>query len=201
MQNSRTSNDFIHNTGFFGFLAVIAVIGILFGVMSYCFMSADFLEQMSVAQQNFFELRKNRDFVQILIKSFGSSSIFIGCAFVLGFSAIAQPIEIIIPLVKGMGLGVSVAQIYSQNGKSGILTCALIILPCAVISMYALLIAVRESVGLSNIFMTAALTSGQTNGLLGTVKLYATKFLVIEAVTAVSAAVDCVCTVVFAGRL
>lgn len=201
MQNSRTSNDFIHNTGFFAFLVGSAVIGVLFGVMSYCFMSADFLEQLSIAEENYIELRRNQDFAQILMKSFLSSSVYLGCAFVFGFSAIAQPIEIIIPLVKGMGLGVCVAQIYTQNGKSGILTCLLLILPCSLLSMYALVVGVREAVGLSNIFMTNALSIGQVNGLLPTIKLYCTKFLVLEAVVAVSAAVDCVCTVVFAGKL
>ena len=201
MQNSRTSNDFIHNTGFFAFLVGIGIMGVLFGVMSYCFMSADFLEQLSLAEENYIELRRNQDFAQILIKSFCSSSIYLGCAFVLGFSAIAQPVEIIIPLIKGMGLGVSVAQIYAQNGRSGILTCVLLILPCSLMSMYALVIGVREAIGLSNIFMTNALSTGQTSGLLSTVKLYCTKFLVLEAVVAVSAAADCVCTVVFAGKL
>ena len=201
MQNSRTSNDFIHDTGFFVFLVGLAVVGVVFGVMSYCFMDTDFLERISLAQQNYIELRKNQDFVQILLRSFCSSSIFLGSAFILGFCAISQPLEIAIPIIKGMGLGVSVAQIYSQSGKQGIVISALLILPCAMISMYALVVGVREAIGLSNIFMTNALTTGQTTGMFGSVKLYAVKFLVLEAVTAVSAAVDCVCTVAFIERL
>lgn len=201
MQNLRTSNDFIHNTGFFGFLIAMSVLGIFFGVMSFCFMDDSFLSQISLAQQNFMEIRKNQDFVHILIKSLCSSTVFLGCAFLMGFSAIAQPVEILIPLIRGLGLGVSVAQIYSENGKIGILTCAVLILPCSLISMYALVVGVRESVGLSNIFMTNALSSGQTNGLLDAIKLYSTKFLVLEALIAVSAVVDCVCTVAFVNRL
>ncbi len=126
MKISRTSNDFIHKNNFFAFLAGIAILGVLLGVMSYCFMSEDFLNQMALAQENFIEMRKNQDFAHILIKSFTSSTIFLGSAFVLGFSAIAQPVEIIIPLVKGLGLGVTMAQVYSQNGKDGMLTCLLI---------------------------------------------------------------------------
>nr|MDE6150164.1 hypothetical protein [Ruminococcus sp.] len=75
------------------------------------------------------------------------------------------------------------------------------ILPCAVISMYSLLMGVREAIGLSNILMSNALSVKQNDGLLPTVKLYSVKFLVLEAVVAVSAAVDCVCTVAFAGSL
>ena len=67
--------------------------------------------------------------------------------------------------------------------------------------MYALAVGVREAVGLSNIFMTNGLCSGQTNGMLDSIKLYVTKFLVLEAVTAVSAVVDCSCTVAFVSRL
>lgn len=201
MQNLRTSSDFIHKNNFFAFLAGIAILGVLLGVMSYCFMSEDFLKQMALAQENFIDMRKNQDFAHILIKSFTSSTIFLGSAFVLGFSAIAQPVELMIPLIKGLGLGVTIAQVYTQSGKGGMLTCLLIILPCTVISMYALLMVVREAIGLSNILMSDALSIKQSDGLLPTVKLYAAKFLVLEAVVAVSAAVDCVCTVVFAGSL
>lgn len=201
MQNLRTSNDFIHKNSFFAFLTGAAILGVLMGVISYCFMDEDFLKQMALAQENFIEMRKQQDFIHILIKSFTSSTIFLGSAFILGFSAVAQPVEVLIPVIKGLGLGVTMAQVYTQNGRDGMLTCLLIILPCAVISMYALLMGVREAIGLSNILMSDILSVKQNNGLLPTVKLYAVKFLVLEAVVAVSAAVDCVCTVAFSGFL
>ena len=86
MQNSRTSSDFIHKNNFFAFLAGIAILGVLLGVISFCFMSEDFLKQMALAQANFIDMRKNQDFVHILIKSFTSSTIFLGSAFLLGFA-------------------------------------------------------------------------------------------------------------------
>lgn len=201
MQKIRTSNDFIHKNSFFAFLAGIAVMGVLLGVICYCFMSADFLSQISSAQLKFIELRNNKDYGNILMKSFCSSSLFLGSAFVLGFSAISQPVEVLLPMVKGMGLGVTIAQVYVQNGKGGMLTCLLMILPCAVISMYALLVGTRESIGLSNILLSNTFSAKQESGLLPTVKLYATKYLVLEAVVAVSAAVDCICTIAFSAKL
>lgn len=197
MQKFRTSRDFIHENSFFVFLTGTAIFGVLLGVISYCFMNDAFLKQIAIVQENFIELRNQQDFIHVLLKSFAGSTVFLGAAFVLGFSAIAQPVEILLPVIKCMGLGVTIAQVYTQNGKSGILICLIIILPCAVLSVYALLLGVREAIGLSNILLSGVLSQKQTEGLLPTVKLYATKFLVLEAVVAVSAGIDCLCTLIY----
>ena len=201
MRELRTSKDFVHKDSFFAFLAGTAIIGVLLGVISHCFMSDAFLKQMAIAQENFIEIRRHQDFIIILMKSFLSSTVFLGVAFVLGFSAISQPLEIILPVIKGMGLGATMAQIYAQNGKGGMFISLVIILPCAAISMYALLMGTRESVSFSNILMTDLLSSKQSGGLLPALKLYITKFVVLEAIVAVSAGADCLCTVIFSYKL
>lgn len=201
MRDSRTSRDFTRKNSFFAFLAGTAILGVLLGVISHCFMSDAFLKQMAAAQENFIEIRKQQDFITILIKSFLSSTVFLGTAFVFGFSAVAQPFELLLPVIKGMGLGVTMAQIYTQNGKSGMIICLIIILPCAAISVYALLMGVREAVGFSNVLMTDLLSLKQSGGLLPALKIYIAKFMVLEAIVAVSAGVDCLCTVIFSYKL
>lgn len=134
------------------------------------------------------------------MKSLSTSTMFLGAVFVLGFSAIAQPVEIGVLVFRGMGLGVTMAQVYTQYGTTGIAICAVLIVPSALISAYALIIGTREAVYMSNLLMTNSLSDRPSEGMLSSVKLYGTKFLVLEAVCAVSAAVDCLCSVIFAGR-
>lgn len=201
MQTRRTSNKVPSKNSFFAFLVGTILIGVVLGTIAYCFMSDDFLKQMSLAQENFLEIRKKSDFALILMKSLSSSTMFLGAVFILGFSAIAQPVEIAVPLVRGMGLGVTMAQVYSQSGSKGILTCLIIIVPAAIISTYALVVGTREAIGMSNLLFSNSLSDKATEGMLSAVKLYGTKFLVLEAIMAVSAAVDCICTIIFIGHI
>lgn len=200
MQNQRTSGFWQRRNNFFAFLVGATLFGVVLGTMAYCFMSRDFLNQLSLAQENFLEVRRNSDFAVVLMKSLSTSTMFLGAVFVLGFSAIAQPVEIGVLVFRGMGLGVTMAQVYTQYGTTGIAICAALIVPSALISAYALIIGTREAVYMSNLLMTNSLSDRPSEGMLSSVKLYGTKFLVLEAVCAVSAAVDCLCSVIFAGR-
>ena len=71
-----------------------------------------------------------------------------------------------------------------------------LVVPGAVFSSVAMVVGVRESIGLSNIYMRVSLSDRQVDGLLDSIKLYGTKFLVLEAVLAVSAGVDCIGAIV-----
>ncbi len=201
MQNKRTTQFIMSKNNFFAFLVGFTLIGVIMGVVAYCYMSDDFLIQIGIAQENFIEARRSSEFIVILIRSLSSSTMFLGAVFLLGFSAIAQPVEIGVLVIRGMGLGVTMAQVYSQGGKSGILTCAVLIVPAAVISVYALIIGTREAISMSNLMLKNSMSNHTVDGMLSTVKLYGTKFLVLEAVIAISAAVDCVCSVVLLNGL
>lgn len=201
MQVRRTSAAQLPQNCLFVFLVGAALIGVLMGVISQCFMSDDFLGQISEAQNNFLEIRRNSDYIVVLIRSFSATTMFLGAAFVMGFSAIAQPLEFAVPVVKGMGLGVTMAQAYSQSGRSGIAACALLVVPSAVISTYAVIIGAREAVKMSNRLITNSLSDRAACGMLSHVKLYGTRFLVLEALAAVAAAVDCLCTLIFINRI
>ena len=54
---------------------------------------------------------------------------------------------------------------------------------------------------MSNILLCIVFSEGQHSGLRQTVRLYAVKFLVLEAVAAVAAALECLLTIIFAGRI
>lgn len=197
MQNRRTSGLNGYHNGFLAFIVCLVLVGALLGAVTYGYMDVSFADKLAQLQSGYLDVRKNSDFVQVLLRSFSSSMIFLGTVFVLGFSAVAQPLELAVPLVKGIGVGAAMAQVYSSQGMSGISSCALLIVPSAVISVYALAVGTREAVMMSNQLFGVMLSDNSTSAMLNKTKLYGTRFLVLASVNAVSAAVDCLCTLIF----
>lgn len=198
MQNLQQGK--IYKNSFFAFLTGAVLIGILLGVVQFCCTDSSFLTGLGIAQENFIAARKGMNFGQLLLNSLGGTTVFLFLAWLFGFSAVGQVPEIILLLVRGMGLGLTLSQLYSAYGKSGMLYSAGLILPSAIVSCVALIIGAREAIGFSNIYLKITLSGRQENGLLGAARLYCTKFLVLEAMLAVSAGIDCFCTIMLINR-
>ncbi len=201
MQENRTSGAAENKNGFFIFLAAVSLAGVLLGTLSYCYMDSGFLERISSLEENFFDARRSADYAVILMRSLCSSTLFLGAAFILGFSAVGQPLAVAVPIVRGIGLGAAMAQIYSANGTSGILTCALLLIPSALISTFALIRGVMLSVEMSDRLLSDVLSDRSQEDMLENTKVYGASFIALEAVMAVSAAIDCLCTVMFIDRI
>ncbi|MGN0594761.1 MAG: hypothetical protein ACI4I6_06345 [Hominimerdicola sp.] len=193
---TNVSDGKLYKPAFFAFLMGTVLMGILLGTVSYCYMSGEFLEKLSLSQTSFIEGREQLSYGAILVKSFSTTTGFMSAVFLLGFCPIGQPLEFAVLLIRGMGLGVTLAQLYSTFGKQGIVYGLALVVPGAVFSSIAMVVGVRESIGLSNIYMRVSLSDRQVDGLLDSIKLYGTKFLVLEAVLAVSAGVDCIGAIV-----
>lgn len=180
-------------------IMLLMISGVLIGTLAFSFIKTSTLSDLNLIENDYLSMRENGGYVKILYSSLLNSSTLIIVLFLLGFCAIAQPVSVLIPVYKGMGFGVTIAQIYSENGVNGFFSAIILILPCALISSYALFIAVRESLRMSNRFFSQAFLDRrcESDSINDYVKLYAVKFLVLEAVTAVSAAVDCLSSLVY----
>ncbi len=180
-------------------IMLLMIAGVLIGTLAFSFIKTSTLSDLNLIENDYLSMRENGGYVKILYSSLLNSSTLIIVLFLLGFCAIAQPVSVLIPVYKGMGFGVTIAQIYSENGVNGFFSAIILILPCALISSYALFIAVRESLRMSNRFFSQAFLDRrcESDSINDYVKLYAVKFLVLEAVTAVSAAVDCLSSLVY----
>ncbi len=180
-------------------IMLLMIVGVLIGTLAFLFVKTSTLSDLNIVENDYLSMRQNGGYVSILYSSLLNSSTLIIVLFLLGFCAIAQPAAILVPIYKGLGYGATIAQIYSENGLNGFFSALILILPCALISSYALFIGVRESLRLSNRFFSQAFLNRRSDSdtINDYVKLYAVKFLVLEAVTAVSAAVDCLSSLVY----
>lgn len=191
----------IYKSGLLAFFAGVILFGALLGTVTFCFMGSDELSRLSVFSNSFVDVRSSGDLGKILVRSFVSSTVFIAVVFLSGFSALGQPLAVAVLLLRGMGWGAAMSQLYSLYGSRGALLSAVFVLLPAVITAAALMIAARESVAMSNILLCVVFSDRQHNGLRQTVRLYAVKFLVLEAAAAVAAGLECLLTVIFAGRI
>lgn len=190
----------LYRNGFFAFLTGAVLIGVLLGTLSCCLLDKTFLSSLQSAGGNFLDDRKSENFGQILVSSLGTCTLFLGVIFLCGFSPVGQLFEVAALVFRGMGLGVTLSQLYLSGGRSMIAYSCLMVVPAAVITSVAMMIGAREAVLLSNIYLRTTFADRQVDGLLETVKLYAAKFLVLEAVIAVGSGVDCLCTILMVAK-
>jgi len=200
-ENKRTSDSFFDKNSFFILLLGIMLGGVLIGSLAFCNMNENAIKKMSFIAQGFVETRTGQGFLSILLKSFISSSIPVLIIFLLGFSAVTQPFEFLIPFLKGLGLGASLAQIYQTSGIKGSLIILFLIIPYVIINTFGLIVATREAIRFSNIIAAKAFSSSNSDSLKNITKLYCEKFVIIEVIMVFAAFVDSICSFVFAGVL
>ena len=185
----------------FAVMAGTLLIGVILGTLAYCFMSDSTADLLSLAAKDHISFRKSADFGRVLLDSFCVSSLFIAAEFLLGFFALGQLPAFALLIYRGMGLGAVLSQSYSETPSHRIVFVILLIVPACVISCYALCVAAKEAVRFSTRLLRLILLNKACPGLLDRSKNYAARFAALEAVAAVSAAVDCIASLIFAGKL
>ena len=181
----------VYSERFYAGLLCVVLFGVLLGSIFYRYMDSGIAQSLSNTQTGFVSLRQEMRFSQILLRTLSSSTLFLVVLFVSGLCAVGHPFIICTLAVRGIGLGVVLSQMYSSSGTKGILYSAVLVLPNGIVSTLALVLAAREAICLSNQYAVFTLSDRQMCGLKETVRIYGAKFLVIEAVLAVSAGADC----------
>ncbi|MFT3952600.1 MAG: hypothetical protein QM689_11765 [Oscillospiraceae bacterium] len=183
------------------FLTGLVLAGVLAGTLLFLFISrsgdTSTLTRLKIAGDGFLAARLDQSFARILFATLATNTGYLAVLFALGFWAIAQPAALGLLLFRGLGLGATVAQIYAQFGRRGILIAAVLVVPNALLSVFALVLGARESVRMSNLYASVSLRHRTAEGIHDAAKLYAVKFLVLEAFMAASALCDCICAVLY----
>ena len=99
--------------------------------------------------------------------------------FVSGLSACSAPLVLSVPLFWGIGLGLSLAHYYTY-GLSGVLLCAVLLLPPALLKAAVLLAACSQALHMSAQMFSQLLPRGaRCGGLWQTFRLYGGRFLLL----------------------
>ncbi len=179
-------------------LTMLYFSGVLLGTVLYCMLDGEQLEALNGITGNFVYGRLNHTFWETLVNSFSGAFMMLLLCFWMGFSAASQPIEMLLPMFRGMGAGVAVSGIYYAYGASGIGIAAVLIVPGAVISAFAVIIAAREALDLSGNIYLSAFGKNASGGQID-FRLYFTKFVILCVILAASSFADSILTFLFAG--
>lgn len=185
------------------FLAVLMILlftGVLIGSLTLSHMNEENLNNMTFITQGFFKNRAEQTLIQTFWTSFSSAGGILAICFVLGFCAISQPAELAIPVFRGIGLGTSISYLYIAYGLKGFFVTLIMILPHAVISSVAILLAVRESIRMSNVFSIYGFSEKEISDR-PSISLYLLKFLILFVIIAISSFLDGILAYLFAGML
>ncbi len=178
-------------------LTALYFAGVFIGAVLYGTLRGDALSALNGIAGSFVNGRLHHTFWETLANSFWGGFILLLACFWLGFSSAAQPIELLIPAFRGLGAGVSLSGMYGSFGLRGVGMSAVLIIPGAVLSAFAVIIAAREALELSGRVFSSAF--GGRSGEAADLRLYFTKFAILCLILAVSSLADSLATFLFAG--
>ena len=140
----------------FGVLIFIItfLLGLIMGTVLIKMTSISEQSVLSEITSSFINTKTQQGFLDNLLSSFFSTSVFLLFAFFVGFFALGKPIAILIPMFKGLGLGISMADIFMQNGVKGYLICLILVLPSAIVSLIAIIFASKEAAKASSLIFS-----------------------------------------------
>lgn len=181
-------------------ITLLFLAGVFAGSFLYSFSDSEKMGLLRSTAENLVTGRLDRSFAENVINSFSGPFILLFICFLLGLCAVAQPVEFLIPFFHGFGAGLSVAGIYDSYGTNGIGVAALLVVPGAVISAFALIVAVREAVNMSCDICRISFGKHGSGGNID-FRLYFIKFVILCAIITAASLVEGVMTAVFKGLL
>jgi hypothetical protein len=139
----------------------------------------------------------SKGFLSLLISSFTSSSLLLSAAFMLGLFALGSPGHILILMFKGAGIGFSMGYVYIEYGLKGFAICAFFILPWAVLTSFAVLIACREGICFSLLVIRTILPGTEKLSLWNDFCKYCFKFVFCFAIIIIATIIQVSSTIAF----
>jgi hypothetical protein len=145
-------------------LGALFVVGVLLGTLLLRGAEEETLDLLYRLVGGFMESRKDNGLYENFLSAAGSSLLFLGILFICGFCAIAQPLIVLAPLIRGMGFGFSTASLFARYGTSAIGFVGVLVLPGALISTVAILLCCRQSLRLSGTFLASVRPPNRREG-------------------------------------
>lgn len=153
-------------------------------------------EDLSALTGQFLALRQGGGWRAAFASSLLSSAGMLTVIFAGGFSAVGQPVILAVLLVRGMGLGGCVGQLYRGMSFGGALAAVLLLMLPEVLTSFCLLQGGRSAFRMSG-RLFRAMVSGEPQPLLSGTKRYVVRFVILFLLLTFSAALSGCCTGMF----
>lgn len=180
-------------------LATLFITGLVIGAICVHTAGHTILEKLTQMFQNYSQIRTQQSMLLNFSNSFATGA---GCILVLylcGLSAWGSIPSLLIPVFKGMGLGIICGTLYADYGVHGFGYCALVIMPGALLSTIAILLPAKEAIRWSAAIFNKICLSRESHS--ERFRNYSIKFLILLLFVAVSSVVDMLAIRLFSGIL
>lgn len=192
--NIRT---FLINNKLLIFLSIFLLIGIFFGAILLKYADSGVIKLINVLFLSDLKKRFSKTLLEVFITSISSTSIFVILSFFIGLSTWGSILSPLIPLTRGICIGLTESYLYSVYGVKGIIFHTMVFLPGIFISSIAVLLMARESMKLSNHFASIIFLKNSSERLHNSVKLYLVRTGCIAIIVIISSAADLVSSLLF----
>lgn len=195
--NGKTIKKVIENSRLY-FLAGFFIAGMIMGAVSIRNDSSNITDSLRQLVETYTSLRAEQGIGVNFCNSFAINSLFLAAAVFFGFSLIGYPFLMLMPMIKGMGLGMVSGYLYSAYKFLGLGYSLLIIYPGALISIFAFIVACGNSCEYSkNAFAKAIRGRGQFEK--DETKLFAFRQLIMLGICAAGSLIDALFSAMFSG--
>lgn len=161
------------------FLTAIFICGLLLGAIAIKNKDAALTEELKSLIENFCLVRSRQSLVVNFFSIFGTECIFLIPAMLFGVCAVGEPFLWLLPLIKGMGIGMISAYLYSDYSLKGMLYFAAVLLLPSVFSVAALLLGCKESILMTHDINHVLFGKHEKSGDAGFFKLYILRYIVL----------------------
>jgi uncharacterized membrane protein SpoIIM required for sporulation len=138
----------------------------------------------------------SKGFASLAVSAFFPVSLLICVAFMLGLCAIGFPFEVLVPITHGAWLGITMASIDIRYGVKGLGICILFIMPQAIITSLAIMIASREGFKFSRSVAKAVFDDVQKK-LITNFRTYCFKYVVCFLFVVVASMIEAFSIIIF----
>ena len=172
-------------------MLLVSLLGILVGALKVKNGGSDYFSALSERLISYISARDGTGFISMFFSAAGIWFPFVIAAFLSGTSLAGMAIVPIIVAYYGYTYGIFAGYLYAAHSITGIGFCLLIILPARAISIFALMLAGRESFGFSIMMAKLTLPSYQSSRAYSDFRNYCLRYLFILIILTVSTLVDC----------
>ena len=169
--------------------------GMIIGALSLkkadSYLSGAFSDMFSV----YIRSKSSQSLGMNFINSLAVNAAFMLAVFVFGLCAVGLPLICILPIIRGVGIGM-LDYLYSNCALRGLGYCVLVIYPGLILAIFALLLACSAGIN-SSYEMLLSLSSAKAQRGEGSIKIYCMRFLIICILIVLAAVTDAAASKLF----
>lgn len=143
----------------------------------------------------------NRSILDNFLSYITADTVFIILSVFFGLCVIGEPILWILPLIRGLGLGLITGFVYKTYSVQGVLYSTVLIVIPAVISSLAMAVSCKESILSSREIKSALKEDGKQFNYGEYLKLFAVRNLILYAFVVLSGLIGCLLTYFLSGKI